>query len=596
MVNSVDYILDGTVHRNILVDRLAESQNVMWTGGNCLSSIIFCLGLRPGDVTPASPHSVEPTRETAVTGYKSQCSIGVECGAWAASDGGKDPRILLDNYCPPVAEQPPVNKGSWNVLMMTPGLSKDLQGISDARKTAVISSELLRLQVDIAALQETRLADSGTLQKKEFTFFWHGKSAEDRSEHEVGFAVRNTLLSMVELGDKGSERLMTLRLHTSEGPVTLVSAYAPTLTSRAEANDEFYINISNIVKNIPPKEHVIILGDFNDRTKPQHRVSWCHPRSKHWHQLDMILIRRSNIKLVQITRTYHSADCDTDHSLVCCKIRLQLKKLHKSKQKGKPRINTTGMHLPEKVEEFAKTLQKALSVEHQHCSAAEKWNHLRDTIQKTALATFGKKASKNNNWFDAKFSEMSPVIDAKRAALAEYKRSPNEKTLEALRAVRSKVQQTARRCASEYWQQLSDSIQFASVLGNIRRMYEGIKTALGPTQSKTTPLKTTSGEVITGKGKQMDRWVEHYSELYSRENTIAPSALDAIEPLPIMEELDAEPTIAELGKAIDSLASGKAPGNDGIPLISSNAVKTPYCSHSMTSYASVGKRKPCRKT
>ncbi|XP_076031941.1 uncharacterized protein LOC143019846 [Oratosquilla oratoria] len=454
---------------------------------------------------------------------------------------------------------------------MTPGLSEDLQGISDARKTAVISSELLRLQVDIVALQETRIADSGTLKEKEFTFFWHGKSAEDRSEHGVGFTVRNTLLSMVEPGDKGSERLMILRLHTSEGPVTLVSAYAPTLTSTAEAKDEFYINISNIIND--NGQRLLEFCSYNSlcvtnsffQTKPQHRVSWCHPRSKHWHQLDLILIRRSNIKLIQITRTYHSADCDTDHSLVCCKIRLQPKKLHKCKQKGKPRMNTMGMHLPEKVEEFAKSLQKALSVEHQHCSAAEKWNHLRDTIQKTALATFGKKTSKNNDWFDAKFSEMSPVIDAKRAALAEYKRSPNEKTLQALRAVRSKVQQTARRCANEYWQQLSDSIQFAAVSGNIRGIYEGIKTALGPPQSKTAPLKTTSGEVITDKGKQMDRWVEHYSELYSRENPVAPSALDAIEPLAIMEELDAEPTIAELYKAIDSLASGKAPGNDGIP-------------------------------
>jgi len=71
--------------------------------------------------------------------------------------------------------------------------------------------------------------------------------------------------------------------------------------------------------------------------------------------------------------------------------------------------------------------------------------------------------------------------------------------------------------------------------------------------------------VIQDWAKQMERWVEHYSELYSRENAVTEDALDAIECLPELEELDSEPTIKELSKALDSLSAGKAPGNDGIP-------------------------------
>ena len=73
-----------------------------------------------------------------------------------------------------------------------------------------------------------------------------------------------------------------------------------------------------------------------------------------------------------------------------------------------------------------------------------------------------------------------PAIDAKRATLVEYKRSPNVKSLQALRAARAKVQQTARKCANEFWQQLSNDIQIAAATGNIKRMYEGIK--LTPTE------------------------------------------------------------------------------------------------------------------
>ena len=155
---------------------------------------------------------------------------------------------------------------------------------------------------------------------------------------------------------------------------------------------------------------------------------------------------------------------------------------------------------------------------------------------------------------------MTPVIEAKRAAFVEYKRVPSEQNLRILRAARNKAQQTARHCAHEYWTELSEVIQTAAITRNIRGMYDGIKTAMGPVQNKTAPLKSSNGEDITDKGQQMERWVEHYSDLYSRQNVVTSAALDASECLPTMEELDTEPTVEELSKAID-----KAPGSDGIP-------------------------------
>ena len=222
-------------------------------------------------------------------------------------------------------------------------------------------------------------------------------------------------------------------------------------------------------------------------TKPQHKVSWRHPHSKHWHQLDLILTRRSALKNVTITRSYQSSDCDTDHSLVCCKIKLQPKKFHHARQPGKPKIDTTKMSQQNLIEQFSAVFEEKVSAMKHTETATERWTDLCNIMHDTALTTFGRKMAKSEDWFDAKASEMTPVIEAKRRALAEDKAKPSAETKQALKAARSQVQQTARRCANEYWIHLSEEIQLASLTGNIRGMYEGIKKAFGPTQSKTAP-------------------------------------------------------------------------------------------------------------
>jgi len=120
---------------------------------------------------------------------------------------------------------------------MLTSLSEDLQDVSNSRKIAVINYELKRLHVDIATLQETRLADSGLLKEKDYMFFWQGKSSYEPGQHGVGFGVRNSLLNTIELGGDGSKRLLTLHHDTTAGPVTLVTVYALTLSATSVAKD-----------------------------------------------------------------------------------------------------------------------------------------------------------------------------------------------------------------------------------------------------------------------------------------------------------------------------------------------------------------------
>ena len=92
-------------------------------------------------------------------------------------------------------------------------------------------------------------------------------------------------------------------------------------------------------------------------------------------------------------------------------------------------------------------------------------------------------------------------------------------------------------------------------------MYDGIKKALGPILNKATPLISSTREVITDRRHRLeDGW--NTTPTSTPERTLChPQPLM----LPTIEELDTEPTLKELNKAIDSLASGKAPGSDGIP-------------------------------
>ena len=123
------------------------------------------------------------------------------------------------------------------------------------------------------------------------------------------------------------------------------------------------------------------------QVKQKHRVLWMHPRSHQWHQRELL-------NSIHITQTCHSADCDTDHSLVLSKITLSPKKLHHAKPKGLPKINTGYTNDVERSKYFTSSFKSNF---HNNLSTdATKWNNHRNATYKAVVEVGG--------------SEIMPII------------------------------------------------------------------------------------------------------------------------------------------------------------------------------------------
>ena len=68
---------------------------------------------------------------------------------------------------------------SWNVRTLLDNEERP------ERRTALISRELERYKIDIAALQETRFSDKGKLKEKTHIHYWSEKPSCERREYQI---------------------------------------------------------------------------------------------------------------------------------------------------------------------------------------------------------------------------------------------------------------------------------------------------------------------------------------------------------------------------------------------------------------------------
>ena len=230
-----------------------------------------------------------------------------------------------------------------------------------------------------------RLAKEGLLKQvgAGYAFFRSGRKKEERREAGVGFAIKSHLVSKLSGHPKSiNNRLMTLRLLLSgKRHATIVSAYAPTMTNPDEVKDKFYNDLDSVISATPRTDKLILLGDFNARVGTDHqtwegvigtegigkcnsngllllkkcaehellitntvshlptrnKTSWMHPRSKRWHLIDYVIVRRKDRQDVRVTKTMCGADCWIDHGLVVSKLNLRIQPARRPRSKKEPK-------------------------------------------------------------------------------------------------------------------------------------------------------------------------------------------------------------------------------------------------------------------
>ena len=145
---------------------------------------------------------------------------------------------------------------------------------SPTGRSALVSKELARLNIDIAAVSEVRFAEQGSLIERGpgYTLYWSEKLKEDRGLSGVGYMIKTNIANKLESLPVGhSDRLMSLRLPLRDNKyATLISAYPPTLQADPTTKEAFYSELRSLLQRTDNSDKIVIMGDFNARVGKGH--------------------------------------------------------------------------------------------------------------------------------------------------------------------------------------------------------------------------------------------------------------------------------------------------------------------------------------
>ena len=116
-------------------------------------------------------------------------------------------------------------------------------------------------KMDVCGLSEARWRGSGKEKIGKYTLFYSGSAGE----YGVEIAINDRYVENVSAWEQVNDRIMWLRFNSKNVATTIVQCYAPHEERSKKEKDEFYACLNDVVRKVPGRDLLIIMGDFNAR-------------------------------------------------------------------------------------------------------------------------------------------------------------------------------------------------------------------------------------------------------------------------------------------------------------------------------------------
>ncbi|CAF2045453.1 unnamed protein product [Rotaria magnacalcarata] len=327
--------------------------------------------------------------------------------------------------------------GSWNV-----------RSCYRVTKRELIVRRLKRYQIEVAALAETNIPNSGIYVVNEYTFIYSGALEKERTRAAHGAAVCLGPKASRVWRNSGSiwrsvnSRIVAVRIKCQSIPITVIAVYAPVNPSNG-LNARVGVEQASSAQSVVGK-HAVDKQNQNGRRlvdfclfnrfvitntffphKSVHQTTWMHPKTKQWYMLDYILVNRRFRNSIQDVSAHRGATggIGTDHHLLMVKVRIHLKCRKKTTETGRLKLDYEKLNNEKLVAEFQTELLKHRNNTQENnrdLSVNEKFTQFADYIHEHSKEYFIKdqKYQKNTKeWFT---HEIADIVDKKAKAYLQW--------------------------------------------------------------------------------------------------------------------------------------------------------------------------------